>query len=154
MFGIKMTVESRLRDICYLYLNPVVYSWEIEDKRSFGVILCSKILVSRKFGIVLLWRSNNVRPCIGYQSILFGMCGCLTMCFVNIWVLTKQIKNYWRSYMGHLKRYPFLKSAYFQEWGQDLGDIRPCIGYQSVLFGMCKCLRMCFVHISVLTKQK
>ena len=94
------------------------------------------------------WRSY-----IGYQSTLIGISGCLRICLVYIWVLTKQ-KKYWQSFRGNLKRYHFLKSAYFQEWGQDLGAIRHCISHQSILFGVCGCLTMCFVNIWVLTKQR
>ena len=46
------------------------------------------------------------------------------MLLIDILVLTKQ-KMYWRSFRGHLKRYPFLKISYFQEWGQDLGSVTP-----------------------------
>ena len=68
--------------------------------------------------------------------------------------VNKAKKIYWWSFMGHLKRCPFLKSTYFQEWGQDLGAWRPCIGSQSAMIGMNGCLWICPVDIWVLTKQK
>ena len=89
-------------------------------------------------------------PCIGYQSTLLGMSGWPRVCFVDIWVFTKQ---YLGSYRGHLKRYLFFKSASFQSGVKIWGARRPCIGYQSTFIGMIGCVLLCLVDIWVLKKE-
>ena len=66
------------------------------------------------------------------------------MCPIDIWVLTKQ-KIYWLSFRDHVKGYAFSKSAYFQEWGQDLEVVTP-LHRLSINFNWYECMPLDVLH--------